>query len=535
LWILLGTSGIVLLMAWTNVANLQLVRAEGRRREFAVRRALGAGRWRLAVELISESLMLGLAGGALGVLVATAGVGLLRATAPVALPRVDDIGINGVVLLVALGTSVVTSLLFGLIPALRFHGVDVEILKEAGRSTTAAPGRHRLRNTLVISQIALALVLLIVSGLMARTFIAMRQVQPGFERPGDVQTFDIALPAALIREGRQVTRTFEQIADQLTRVPGVVAVGLAGSVRMDGLAARAPIFVEGRPVSGLPPTRSIKVLGDGYFAAMGNRILAGRAITWTDIFQFKSVAVISNSLAREYWDRPTLAVGQRIAMFPGGPWQEIVGVVGDERADGLNHPAPPLVYFPMADKQGVSRAMTYVVRSSRAGSADFLRELKQAVWSVNHSVPLARVRTLAEIQAASMAQTSFAMIMLAMAAIGALLLALVGIYGVVSYIVTERTLEVGIRLALGAQRTDVRRLFLRHGLALALIGIALGVGAAKLLTPVMSTLLYGVGPTDPLTYGGVATVLGAVTLIAIYLPARRASRGDPIVALRSGL
>jgi ABC-type antimicrobial peptide transport system permease subunit len=247
------------------------------------------------------------------------------------------------------------------------------------------------------------------------------------------------------------------------------------------------------------------------------------------------VAVISNSLAREYWDRPALAVGQRIAMFPGGPWQEIVGVVGDERADGLNHPAPPLVYFPMADKQGVSRAMTYVVRSSRAGSADFLSELKQAVWSVNHSVPLAHVRTLAEIQAASMAQTSFAMIMLAIAAIGALLLALVGIYGVVSYIVSERTLEVGIRLALGAQRTDVRRLFLRQGLALALVGIVLGVGAARLLTPVMSTLLYGVGPTDPLTYGGVATVLGAVTVIAIYLPARRASRGDPIVALRSGL
>ena len=231
LWILLGTVGIVLLMAWTNVANLPLVRAEGRRKEFAVRRALGAGRWRLAVELLSESLMLGLTGSALGILVATAAVGLLRTTAPVALPRVDDIGINGIVLLVALGTSVVTSLLFGLIPALRFHGVDVEILKEAGRSTTAAPGRHRLRNTLVISQIALALVLLIVSGLMARTFIAMRQVQPGFVRPGEVQTFNIALPAARIRDQEQVTRAFEQIADHLTRVPGVVAVGLAGSVR----------------------------------------------------------------------------------------------------------------------------------------------------------------------------------------------------------------------------------------------------------------------------------------------------------------
>jgi predicted permease len=535
LWILLGTVGIVLLMAWTNVANLLLVRAEGRRREFAVRRALGAGRWRLAVELLSESLMLGLAGGALGVLVATAGVGLLRTTAPIALPRVDDIGINGVVLVVALGTSVVTSLVFGLIPALRFNGADVEILKEAGRSTTATPGRHRLRNTLVISQIALALVLLVVSGLMARTFVAMRQVQPGFVRPGEVQTFEIALPAALVPEREQVTREFEQIAERLTQVPGVVAVGLAGTVRMDGIAARAPIFVEGRPVSALPPTRSIKVLGDGYFAAMGNSVLAGRAITWTDIVQFRPVAVISDNMAREYWDRPALAVGQRIAMFPGGPWQEIVGVVGDERADGLNHPAPPLVYFPMADKQGVSRAMTYVVRSARAGSADFLSELKQAVWSVNHGVALAHVRTLAEIQAASMAQTSFGTIMLAIAAIGALLLALVGIYGVVSYIVTERNLEVGIRLALGAQRTDVRRLFLRHGLALALVGIVLGVGAARLLTPMMSTLLYGVAPTDPLTYGGVATVLGAVTLFAIYLPALRASRGDPIIALRSGL
>ena len=532
LWLLLGTVGIVLVIAWANVANLLLVRAEGRRAELAVRNALGASRGRIAAGLMLESLALGLTGGALGLLLAHTALGVLRRTAPASLPRVDEIGIDGVVMLVTLVISIVTSLLFGLIPVLRCRVFDAALLRESGRSMADTPRRHRARNALVVAQVALALVLLIVSGLMTRTFIAMRQVQPGFVRPAEVLTFDIDLPAAVIRERQHVTQTYAQIAESLKQVFGVEAVGL-GKIRLDGVAGKAPVYVQGRIAPGMPPIRSIRSIGAGYFETMGNTLVAGRTITWADIFQPAPVVVISENLAREYWKTPADAIGGRIGLFSEGPWQEIVGVVGNVRADGLNRPAPALLYFPMADQESVSRNMGYVVRSGRAGSVDFLREIQQAVSSINPNVPLANVRTLDQIQAESMSQTSFAMVMLAVAAGAALLLALVGIYGVVSYIATERTHEVGIRMALGAGSGDVRRLFLRHGLVLTAIGSVLGIGTAVLLTPIMSSLLYGVAPTDPVTYAVVAAVLAAVTLVATYLPARRASRVSPIVALRS--
>jgi putative ABC transport system permease protein len=536
LWILLGTVGVVLLMAWANVANLLLVRAEGRQREFAVRAAVGASRGRIAAALLSESLLLGLAGGTLGVLFAQAGIGLLRRMAPVGLPRVDDIAINGVVLLFTLTLSVVTALMFGLLLAVRFGTLNFHVLKDAGRSASDAPGPHRTRNMLVVAQVALALVLLIVSGLMIRTFVAMRQVEPGFVRPAEVQTFHVRVPPTLIRDPQQVTRMYEEIAERLTHVLGVDAVGLTTSIPMGGFGGAGPIAVEDRPVSGTPPTRRVKSIGPRYFETMGNPVVAGRAITWTDIHQTALVAVISENLAREYWGEPSKALGKRLeSSFK--EWSEIVGVVGNERQDGLNHPAPTIVYWPMANKTDMAyarnRDMTYVGRSHRVGGPGFLRELQQAVWSVNSNLPLATVRTLDEIEAESMAQTSFAMVMLAIAASVALLLALVGVYGVVSYMAAERTYEVGIRIALGAQSGDVRALFLRHGLALTLAGLVLGIGAAMLLTPIMSALLYGVAPTDPVTYAGVAIVLGAVTLLATYLPARRASRVQPIIALRS--
>jgi predicted permease len=305
---------------------------------------------------------------------------------------------------------------------------------------------------------------------------------------------------------------------------------------MDGFSGGVPIFVEGRPVAGVAPIRRVKMLGAGYFETMGNPIVVGRAITWGDVFQLQPVAVISENLAREFWGEPGKAIGRRIGS--PGDWTEVVGVVGNERDDGLNRPAPAIVYWPMATTElgrpFVIRSMAYVVRSERVGSSGFLHELEQAVWSVNPNIPLGNPRTLDDIQAHSMSQTSFAMVMLAIAASVALLLALVGVYGVVSYVVTERTLEIGIRMALGAQAGHVRRLFLRHGLALTVTGVVLGLGAAMLLTPIMSALLYGVAATDPTTYAGVTLLVGAVTLLATYLPARRASRVEPIVALRSG-
>jgi putative ABC transport system permease protein len=532
LWILLGTVAIVLLMAWTNVANLLMVRAEGRQHELAVRAALGAGRGRIAAALLSESLVLGLAGGALGVAFARAGIELLRWLAPVELPRLNEIGIDASVLLVTLGVSIVTSLLFGVVPVLRSRVLSMEVLKESGRASTDSSGRHRLRNMLVVGQIALAVVLLTVAGLMARTFVTMRQVQPGFARPAELEMFELSLPATLITDAKQVVPTYEQISARLEEIPGVTAVGL-GIITMDGRAAKAPVFVEGLAAPTLPPIRFIWPIGAGYFEAMGNPIIAGRTITWAEIHQLRPLVLISENLALEYWDTPAKAIGHRIRSFPDAPWQEIVGVVGNVRADGLNHPPPALVYIPLANEQAVNRFMMYVVRSGRAGTAGFLRELQQAVWSVNARVPLANVRTLAEIQAGSMAPTSFATAMLTIAASVALLLALVGVYSVVSHFAAERTHEVGIRMALGAQIGDVRRLFVRQGLVLAIIGIAIGLGGAVLMTPVMSTLLYGVGPVDPVTYTAVSIALAGVTLLATYLPARRASRVQPVIALRT--
>jgi predicted permease len=537
LWILLGAVGVVLLMASANVTNLLLVRVEGRQQEFAVRAALGASRGRLAVELFSESLVLTLAGGALGVLLAATGLVVLRSMAPIKLPRVDDIGVDRVVWLFTLTISVVTALMLGLLPAVRFGTLNVQALKDAGRSASDGPGRHRTQNALVVAQVALALVLLIVSGLMIRTFVELHKVQPGFVRPSEVQTFRVNLPPALVRDPQQVLQTHQQIADRLEHVPGVVGVGLAGSVAMDGAAGLAPIFVEDRPVPGTPPSHRGKAIGPGYFETMGNPVLAGRTITWTDLFELKPVVVISENFAREYWGEPAKAVARRLGGMPGA-WLEIVGVVGDERINGLNQPAPTIVYMPMADstagQMSVNRNIAFVVRSHRVSKAGFLRELEQAVRSVNRNLPLAGVQTLDDIQAASIAQTSFAMAMLAIAATVALLLALVGIYGVVSYIAAQRTHEIGIRIALGAQRADVRDLFLRRGLALTITGIALGIGAATLLTPVMSALLYEIDPLDPVTYTGVAIVLAAVSLLATYVPARRASLVQPIIALRSG-
>jgi len=395
----------------------------------------------------------------------------------------------------------------------------------------------------VVSEIALALVLLIVSGLMIRTFIALRQVDPGFVRPEKVQTFRVSIPKALIEDPQQTVLAYQQITQRLEQVPGVISVGLSSSVTMErNNIGSIPIFVEEFPEAGreMPPIRRFKRVAPGYFETMGNPVLAGRAITWTDIHETRPVVVISENLAREYWKNPAGALGKRIRQFQLNPWREIIGVVGNERDDGVNQPATANVYWPMLIKEWsnipiyISRSMAYVVRSDRVGSPGFLRELQQAVWSVNPNLPLASVRTLDEIQADSMSQTSFALVMLAIAATVALLLGSVGIYSVIAYIATQRTREIGIRMALGAQTGDVRRLLLRHGLLLTAAGIALGIGIALALTRVMSGLLFGIGPTDPVTYVAVAASLATVALLATYFPARRASRTDPIIALRLG-
>ena len=535
LWILLAAVGVVLLIACGNVANLFLVRAEARHQELAMRAALGASRGRIARALLSESVLLAVAGGALGVALAQAAIGLLRTIAPAELPRVDEIGLDVTVLLFTLSVSVLSGALFGLFAVLRFASPSITTLKEGGRSASDAPGRHRTRNALVVGQVALALTLLIVSGLMIRTFVAMRQVDPGFTRPEEVQTFVLAIPAGLIGDPQQAARTHENVAERLARVPGVTSVGLSSSITMDGEDNGNYLAVEEfpDPEGAMARLRRFKSFAPGYFETMGNRLVAGRSITWSEIYEQRPVIVISAPLAREYWGDPAKALGKRVRTGPRNPWREIVGVVGDERDDGLNQPATAIVYWPMLNESYRWRTMAYAVRSNRVGTPGFLRELEQAVWSVNPSLPLATVQTLEEIQAHSMAQTSFALVMLGIAASVALLIGVVGIYSVVAYIVAQRTREIGVRIALGAQIGDVRRLFLRHGLSLAAIGIMLGIGVALMLTRVMSAFLFGVGPTDPMTYAAVSGALAAVALLATYLPARRASRVDPVVALRA--
>ena len=535
LWILMAAVGVVLLIACGNVANLFLIRAEVRQQELAMRAALGASRGRIARVLLTESVLLALAGGAVGVAFAQAAIGLLQQIAPVRLPRVDDFGIDLTVLLFTLAISVLSGVLFGLFAVARFGSPGIAALKEGGRSSSDGPGRLRARNALVVVQISLALVLMVVSGLMIRTFIALRQVQPGFTQPEDVQTFRLDIPEGLISDPQQAAHTFERLAERLAHVPGVSGVGLSSSITMDGENNGNVIDVEGFPVAEgtLPPLWRFKSFGPGYFETMGNRLVAGRSMTWSEMYARRPFIVVSAALAREYWGEPARALGKRVKGDGPDPWREIIGVVGDERDDGLNQPATAIVYWPLLNASYRWRIMSFAVRSPRAGTSAFVRELQQAVWSVNPNLPLAAVQTVDEIQAGSMAQTSFAMAMLGIAASVALLLGIVGIYGAIAYIATERTREIGIRMALGAQIGDVRKLFLRQGLWLTATGIVLGIAVALALTRVMSALLFGVGPADPLTYVAVSAALGAVALIATYLPARRASRVDPIVALRA--
>ena len=390
LWILLAAVGVVLLIACANVANLSLVRAEGRQQELAMRAALGASRGRIARELLSETVLLGLAAGALGLAFTEAALGLLRRLAPERLPRVDEIGINPAVLLFTLAISLIAGLLFGLLPVSRFGAPAATALKESGRSASDAPGPLRTRNALVVTEIALAMMLLIVSGLMIRTFVAMRQVHAGFTRPEQVQTFQVAIPADAVRDERQFARTHEQIAQRLAQVPGVMSVGLSSSITMDGEDNGNPLFVEhvNVPERQLPPLRRFKTVAPGYFETMGNPVIAGRAITWTDIYQQRPVVVISEPLAREYWQTPSKAIGRRVRGF-GPTWYEVVGVVGQERDDGLNHPPTAIVYWPMLNAIYRTNAVSYAVRSTRVGTQGFLNELRQAVWSVNPNLPLA--------------------------------------------------------------------------------------------------------------------------------------------------
>ena len=548
LWVLLGTVGMILLIACANVANLFMVRAEGREREMAVRTAMGADQPRIAREFLKESVLLGALGGLGGVGLAFAGLKLLAALGPAELPRLNEVTLDLPVLLFTLAISLFAGAFFGMFPVLKYRrGGLVNALKEGGRGGSAGREKHRARNVLVVAQMALALLLLVGSGLMIRSFQALRNVDPGFRNPEEVLLVRLSIPSAEVEEPVEVVQTHELLARRLGEIPGVTDVGMSSSVTMDGWDSNDPVFVDGFPVEEgqLPPIRRFKWVGENYFQAMQIPLIAGRAIDFRDSYDLTRVAMVTETFAREYWDSPAEAVGQRIStgLTPGN-WHEIVGVVGNVRDDGLDQDPTAVVYWPMmqqnlweglpdgAPEVFARRSQNYVIRSPRVGSTEFLAEVRQAIWGVNPNLPLAGVRTLDDLLSRSMARTSFSLIMLGIAAVVALILGSIGIYGVISYIVSQRTRELGVRMALGAEAGDVRGMVLRQGLVLSGVGVIVGLGAAIGLTRLMGALLYGVDPVDPLTFGTVAVCLTGVALLASYLPAHRASRVDPVVAIR---
>ncbi|HSR51441.1 MAG TPA: ABC transporter permease [Acidobacteriota bacterium] len=542
LWILLGTVGLVLLIACANVANLLLVRAEGRQQELAIRMALGADRWSVTRKFLAESLTLGLLGGLAGLALAYGGIRLLLYLEPGRLPRLEEIGIDPNVLGFTLGVSLLAGLLFGLFPVVKYlRSSMAPALNEIGRGGTVGKRRLRARNVLVVSQVALALVLLTGSGLMVRSFQALRQVEPGFTEPEMLQTFRVTIPYAEVSDNVEAVRMQHQILDNILSISGVESAALTNGIPMDARQNNDALFIEDFPAppDSLPPIRRFKWISEDYFETIGRPLVAGRTITWDDIYSMRPVVLVTENLAREYWDDPAAALGKRVmGSASNNNWKEIVGVVGNVHDDGADQDAVATVYWPllvanMWDSEVLTqRSLVFVVRSPRTGSPGFMDELRRAVWSANPDLPLASVRTQRQVLDASMARTQFTLIMLAIAATSAILLGAVGIYGVISYAVGQRTREIGVRMALGAQRSDVSRMVLRHGFLLAAGGVVLGLAAALGLTRLMSSLLFGVNPADPLTYAAVSALLTLIVLAATYLPARRASRLDPNRALR---
>ncbi len=543
LWAVMGTIGLVLLIACANVTNLLLVRVEARQQELAVRAALGAGWRRVAGSLLVESLMLGLMGGAIGVAVAYGGVRLLLAIGPANLPRLNELSVDAKTLGFTVLLSLFSALLFGLIPALKYAGPRASLaLRSAGRTTSVSRERHRARNVLVVGQVAMALVLLVSAGLMIRTFLALRTVDPGFADAPHLQLARISIPEAMVAEPERVLRTQDEILQKMAAIPGVKSSGLASEMPMEGFdSAWDCIFAQDKtyPDNVMAPLRLYKNISPGFLQTAGTRLIAGREFTWNEVYGLRPVVMISENLAREIWGTPSAALGKRLREFSSMPWHEVIGVIQDVRERGVQDKAPEIVYWPpmmeylFGDKAAQTlRTETFVIRSERAGTESFLSEVRQAVWSVNSNLPLASVRTMQEVYGKSVARTSFTMVMLGIAGAMALVLGIIGIYGVISYTVSQRQREIGIRLALGAQRGNVVQMVLRQGTNTALLGVAIGLGIAFALTRLMTSLLFGVTAHDPMTFAAVAALLLFVALLACYIPARRASKVDPIVALR---
>jgi predicted permease len=543
LWVTMGTVGLLLLIACANVAGLLLVRADAKQQELRVRAALGAGRARLIRGLAIESLLLGLAAGVVGLALAAAGLQVLAALHPPNLPRLTEIAIDARVLVFAIAVSMAASLMFGLVPSWRAVGA-VESAGLAGgvRGSIGSRDRRRLRDVLVASQMALAVVLLVGSGLMVRSVRALGQVDPGFAGAAEAETLQTTISERLVPDGPRLLQLEHDIVDRVAAAPGVTAAGFTNAAPLDTETRDwDDIEPEGRDYKAgdVPPFRLFKWISPGYFRAVGTPIVAGRDYEWTDLAERRPVAIVSLGLAREFWGSAAGAIGRRVRTLDTSPWREVIGVAGDTRDNGMDQPPPATVYWPAyteslykANGTAVTRSMTIVVRSARAGTADFVGDLRRALGQASPDLPIASVQTMAAIYDASLARPSFALTMLTAAAAIGLLLGVVGLYGVVSYAGSQRRREVGVRVALGADRRSVTRLFLRQGLVIVAAGVAVGLPAALVASRLIQSLLFETRPLDPATYATVVIVLCLAAAAASYVPARRAAAIDPVRALR---
>ena len=529
LWVLLGAVGFILLIACINVANLLLVRAAERQKELAVRMALGAGRWRIVRQLLSESLLIAGLGGAFGLLIWML-QGLIT-LAPAEIPQLGRVGLDRTVLLFTLAIAAATSLLCGLLPALQSSKTDLQTALKAGGRLTTGAGREGMRKALLIAEVSLSLVLLVGAGLLVRSMYNLLHVDLGFN-PDNVLTMRLNLSGEKYnpRTGRIF---YDECLTRVEAVPGVRSAALAQSLPIEGSYWGSVFIASDKPVpsrANLPESDYLRV-SHNYFETMGIRSLQGRLFTAADTPESASVVVINETLARSIWPGED-PIGKRVKNgFPESnmPWREVIGVVNDIKMDGVERPTSMQTYLLYAQEPGTTLGL--VVRT-HGHPLTLAASVEEAIHSIDKDLPVYAIWTMDQLLGNSLAQRRLTLVLLASLAALALVLAAVGVYGVVSYAVRQRTNELGIRMALGAQRHHVLKLILTQGLKLALLGIALGLGAAWALTQWMESLLFGVRPTDPLTFCAIAAALLCVALVACWIPARRATRVDPMVALR---
>ena len=531
LLVLFGAVGFVLLIACANVANLLLARAATRQKEIAVRTALGASRWRLVRQLLTESVLLSVAGGGLGLLIALWGINPLVALVPGEVSGAKNIHIDGLVLGFTVGVSLLTGLAFGVVPAWQATRHDLnESLKEGGRGGTAGARRNYARSLLVVSEIALSLVLLIGAGLMIKSFIRLEQVNPGFET-GNIVTMPLTLRANRYSDGRSRSALFQEVIAHIQSLPGVQSVAAISRLPLTAGNSSRNLTIEGQPLNGADdsPSADYRVISPNYFRAMGIRFSKGRDFNDRDNAEASGVVIINETMARRYWpDQDPL--GKRIGVGTNSSqMMEIVGVVGDVKHFGLDSQSKAEVYVPYFKDPWPF--MTVVVRST-GDPAILAGAMRSEVWAVDKDLPVPDIKTMDQLLSRSVSRPRFNTLLLGIFAAVALVLSAAGVYGVMSYSVTQRTHEIGIRMALGATQSDVLRLVVSQGMRLLLIGVGTGLGAAFALTRVLTSLLFGVGATDPATFVIISALLTAVALLACYVPARRAMKVDPMVALR---